>query len=290
MTGFGRGEFTDEKRRIITEIKAVNHRYADISVKMPKRYSFAEEAVKNTVKSVAKRGKIDVGIIVDNITEDDINIKLSEPAAEKYYNSLTELKDRFSLAGDISLDLLASFPDVLRAIPDVSCEEEVLRSVEASAAAAVGNFDVMRVTEGNKLAEDILMRGVFIENLVLKIEAAAPDVIRANYEKLKERIRELTEGSVEIPEERIVSEAAVAADKGNITEEIVRLKSHIGQMRAIIENSRQPEGRKLDFLVQEMNREANTMGSKSNNIEITNMVLDIKSEIEKIREQVQNIE
>ena len=290
MTGFGRGEFADGKRRVITEVKAVNHRYADVSVKMPKRYSFAEEGVKNTVKALAKRGKIDVGIIVENLTEDDVSIRLNEPAAEKYYSSLKELKEKFSLSGDIDISLLASLPEVLRSIPDVSGEEEICRAMEASARIAVENLDAMRIAEGEKLSEDIMMRGELIKSLVLKVEEIAPDVSRAYYEKLKERIRELTEGSVEIPEEKLAAEAAIVADKSNITEEVVRLKSHIKQMADIIVKSSQPEGRKLDFLVQEMNREANTIGSKANNIDITNMVVDIKSEIEKIREQVQNVE
>ena len=290
MTGFGRGEFTDEKRRVITEIKAVNHRYSDVSVKMPRRYSFAEEGVKNTVKAVAKRGKIDVSILVEYITEDDISIKLNEPAAKKYFDSLKELKSKFSLTDDIDLKLLASFPDVLRSIPDLSREEEISRALTASAAAAAENLDAMRSAEGAKLAEDILMRGELINSLVSVIEDAAPDVASAYYEKLRERIREMTKGGIEIPEDRLAAEAAIIADKSNITEEIVRLKSHILQMADIIKNSGSPEGRKLDFLVQEMNREANTIGSKANNIEITNTMIEIKSEIEKIREQVQNIE
>jgi len=290
MTGFGRGEYTDGKRRIVAEIKSVNHRYSDISVKMPRRYSFAEERVKNVVKSIAKRGKVDVSIMVEYITEDDINIKLNEMVARQYYDNMINLKNKFELTGDISLELLSSLPDVLKAIPDVENEEEVAGALEASVNFAAENLDAMRRIEGGKLAEDILMRGDIIKALLSKIEALAPEVSAVYYEKLRERIKELTENIIELPEERIAVEAAIFADKSSIAEELVRLGSHIQQLTNIITKSNQPDGKKLDFLVQEMNREANTIGSKANNIDITNMMLEMKSEIEKIREQVQNIE
>jgi len=290
MTGFGRGEYADEKRRIVTEIKTVNHRYADVSIRMPRRYSFAEERVKNTVKTIAKRGKIDVSILIEYITESDVNIQLNEMAAEQYYANLIALKDKFDLDGDISLELLSSLPDVLKTVPDVEDEEEISKALEISANLAAQNLDTMRIAEGSKLAEDILMRGEIIKNVVAEIEKKAPQITEAYYEKLQERIKELTKNVVEIPEERIATEAAIFADKSNITEELVRLDSHISQMTSIISKSTQPDGKKLDFLVQEMNREANTIGSKANDIDITNMMIDIKSEIEKIREQIQNIE
>ena len=290
MTGFGRGEYADDKRRIVTEIKTVNHRYSDISIRMPKRYSFAEERVKNTIKTVAKRGKIDVSVLVEYITESDINIKLNEMVASQYYDNLVLLKDKFGLTGDINLELLSSLPDVMKTLPDVSDEEEIAKALEQSAELAAENLDAMRISEGSKLAEDILMRGDLIKKLVSEIEIKAPEIAKAYYEKLQERIKDLTENSIEIPEERIAAEAAIFADKSNVTEEIVRLNSHIQQLANIIKKSNQPDGKKLDFLVQEMNREANTIGSKANDIDITNLMLEIKSEIEKIREQIQNIE
>ena len=290
MTGFGRGEYADGKRRVVCEIKSVNHRYADISIRMPRRYSFAEERVKNVVKAIAKRGKIDISIMLEYITEDDVKIKLNEVAAKQYYSSLIELKGMFSLPGDVSLELLSSLPDVLKTIPDVADEEEICGTLEAGARLAAENLNSMRIAEGMKLAEDILMRGALIEGLVAKIEAFAPEVTAAYYEKLKERIKELTENRFDLTEDRIATEAAIFADKSNITEELVRLKSHIKQLAFIIAKSNQPDGKKLDFLVQEMNREANTIGSKANSLDITNMMLEIKSEIEKIREQIQNIE
>ena len=290
MTGFGRGEYVDGKRRITAEIKSVNHRYADVSVKMPRRYSFAEERVKNTVKSLVKRGKADVSIMVEYLTEDDYNIKLNENAAKQYYENLIELKEKFSLAGEIDISILASFPDLFKLASNASDEEEAAAALETAIRLAAENLDTMRALEGEKLAEDILMRGELISGLISGIELLVPQVSAAYYEKLRERIRELTDNSIEIPEDRIAMEIAIFADKSNITEELVRLRSHIGQLTGIITKSIQPDGRKLDFLVQEMNREANTIGSKANNIEITNKMLEIKSEIEKIREQVQNIE
>lgn len=290
MTGFGRSEYTDGKRNIIVEIKSVNHRYSDITIKMPRRYSFAEDRLKGVVKDIARRGKIDVSIMVENITEDDTNIRLNHMVARQYYDNLRELQKEFNVGGDITLQFLATMPDVMKAIPDVEDEEAIFKSLEIPVQEAVKKLDGMRTLEGAKLAEDIIQRGDFIRSSVKEIEARSPEVTRAYADKLRERIKELIGANVTIPEDRILVEAAIFADKCSITEELVRLDSHIIQLNNIITKSNQPDGKKLDFLVQEMNREANTIGSKANDIEITNKVLEIKSEIEKIREQVQNIE
>ena len=268
MTGFGRGEYTDGKRSIIAEIKSVNHRYSDITIKMPRRYTFAEDKIKNAVKDKIRRGKVDVSIIVENITENDVNIKLNSMLAKQYYDNLTELRGEFDLSGDIALQFLASLP--------------------VSEAAA--NLEKMRAVEGEKLAEDLISKGEYIKEILDKIAERAPQVVTDYTAKLKDRIQELVGSSVQVPEDRILVEAAVFADKCAIDEEITRLNSHLVQLKNIIEKSSQPDGKKLDFLVQEMNREANTIGSKANDITITNYMLEIKSEIEKIREQVQNIE
>lgn len=290
MTGFGRGEYSDGKRNIIAEVRSVNHRYSDITVKMPRRYSFAEDVLKNLVKGVAKRGKADLYLIVESVTEEDTNIKLNTALARQYHDNLKELKKEFNLSDEVTLPFLASLPDVMKAIPDVEDEDAIIESLSKAVESAVEALDEMRIIEGMKLAEDIVKRAELIHQMVGKIELLAPETT-ANYaEKLKERISELIGGSIEIPEERIMLEAAIYADKCSTTEEIVRLDSHVTQLTSIISKSNQPDGKKLDFLVQEMNREANTIGSKANNIDITNIVLDIKSEIEKIREQVQNIE
>lgn len=290
MTGFGRGEFSDGKRNVICEIKTVNHRYADISVKMPKRYSFAEEKIKNQIKEQMKRGKADVSIIVENLTEGDITVKLNTPVAEQYIENLRELKNSYELAGEIDLRLVSSMPDVLKVIPDVEDEEEVTAVICRAVDIAAKNLDEMRIVEGGKLAEDLLMRGDLIREIVKKIEVRAPLVAKEYREKLEARIKELVEDKVDIPEDRILIEAAVFADKANITEELVRLDSHMLQLKSFLTESDGTVGKKLDFLVQEMNREANTIGSKANDLEITSLMLETKSEIEKIREQVQNIE
>lgn len=290
MTGFGRSEHNDGKRNIIVEIKSVNHRYSDISVKMQRRYSFAEERLKGLVKNIVKRGKIDLSIIVENVTEEDTNVRLNLMVAKQYYENLLGLKDHLGLSGEITLPFLATLPDVMKAIPDVEDEEEIFRSLAIPVNEATLNLDRMRTVEGAKLAEDIVHRGDLIRSRIHQIEERSPLVALYYVDKLKERIRDLIGSAVPVPEERILMEAAIFADKSNITEELVRLDSHILQLNKIISKSNEPDGRKLDFLVQEMNREANTIGSKSNDIEITNLVLEIKSEIEKIREQVQNIE
>ena len=290
MTGFGRGEYTDGKRNIIVEIRAVNHRYSDITIKMPRRYSFAEDKIKNTVKDIARRGKIEVSVMVENITEDDTRIKLNTMVARQYYDNLNELKKEFDLTGEVTLQLLSGLPDVMKAIPDVEDEEEISKCLELSAKLATEKLDEMRIVEGSKLAEDLIRRGETIRGLLTIIERRSPKVVEVYAEKLKSRIKELIGNNIAVPEDRILLEAAVFADKCSITEELVRLDSHIIQLETIITNSNQPDGKKLDFLIQEMNREANTIGSKANDMEITNVMLEIKSEIEKIREQVQNIE
>ena len=290
MTGFGRGEYNDGKRSIIVEIKSVNHRYSDISVRMPRRYSFVEDKVKNTIKEKIKRGKIDVSIMVENLTENDVNIKLNTMIAQQYYDNLKELQNQFEVSGDITLQYLAGMPDVLKAIPDVDDEEEMTKCILQPVREAAANLEAMRMVEGEKLAKDLVMRGDIIKGLVDQIEVRAELVPKAYAEKLRERIQELIGNSVTIPEDRILVEAAIFADKCNVTEELTRLNSHMDQMKFIIAQSSQPDGKKLDFLVQEMNREANTIGSKANDITVTNLMLQVKAEIEKIREQVQNIE
>lgn len=290
MTGFGRGEYTDEKRSIVAEIKSVNHRYCEISVKMPRRYQFAEEKIKSMVKAVAPRGKIDVSIMVDDLSFEESAIRLNLDAAKAYYNSLNTLKDNFpNLQGEVDLKMLALMPDVLKNTPAEEDEEEILKVLSIAVNAALEKYDAMKVVEGKKLIADILGRNDFIEKTVSEIEVYAPEVSKQYAIKMKDRIKELLGNEATIPEDRVMLEAAVFADKSNITEEIVRLHSHCAQLRTICA-SEESAGKKLDFLVQEMNRESNTIGSKANDIKITDKVLILKAEIEKIREQVQNIE
>lgn len=289
MTGFGKGEVSHGGRHIVCEIKSLNHRYVDIIVKMPKRYSFAEEKIKALVKEVVKRGKVEVSIQVDNISEEDVLVRLNTPIAKQYVKSLKELKSELELEGNIDLQYLASLPDVLKAIPDIEDEKTVLDTLEKAVVLARDNHKKMREIEGEKLSKDLLMRKGIIEEHLAKIEKRSPEIIRVYADKLKLRISSLLGKEGEISQERILTEAAIFADKASITEEIVRLNSHLEQMKDIISKDT-AEGKKLDFLIQEMHREANTIGSKANDLDITNLMLEIKSEIEKIREQVQNIE
>ena len=290
MTGFGRGEYTDGKRNVTAEIRTVNHRYADITVKMPKRYSFAEETVKSLVKEKIRRGKAEVSIIFENLTETDVTVRLNTPVAEQYLKNLRELQETYGLAGEIDVKLIASMPDVLRAVPDVEDEDEITAAISEAVRQAAAANDAMRQVEGQRLAEDLLKRGELVRSIVDRIGERAPLVAQEYVQKLNDRISELLDGEAEIPADRILTEAAIFADKANITEELVRLDSHMKQLAQILNGSEGPVGKKLDFLVQEMNREANTIGSKANDLQITSQVLEAKSEIEKIREQVQNIE
>jgi uncharacterized protein (TIGR00255 family) len=210
--------------------------------------------------------------------------------AGQYINNLRELQETFDLSGEISVQLIAGLPEVMRSIADVEDEEQIGKSLEIPVLAAARALDEMRCREGQKLAEDILMRGELVKGLAAQIGERSPEVVKAYKIKLAERISELLGKNAELPEERIAVESAIFADKCSITEELVRLDSHVEQLNRIIGSSNQPDGKKLDFLIQEMNREANTIGSKANDIQITNLVVEMKSEIEKIREQVQNIE
>jgi uncharacterized protein (TIGR00255 family) len=237
-----------------------------------------------------RRGKVEISFSVENITEADVRIQLNTAAAEQYVSNLRELKQRFSLDGETDLRLLAGMPDIMKQTPDVEDEEDILAAFEAASRSALVRFDAMRLTEGNKLSEDVRARAGLIAGHVDEVERIAPEIERAYAEKLRDRIAELIGDAVEIPEDRIVLEAAFFAEKANITEELVRLRSHLAQLKDILSEDREANGKKLDFLVQEINRETNTIGSKANDVRITNCVLEMKSETEKIREQIQNIE
>ena len=294
MTGFGRGEYTDGKRNMVVEIKTVNHRYADITIKMPRRYSFAEDKIKSAIKAHIRRGKADVFIMVENIGDSDVTVQINEELAKQYLEKMVSLRDALGepegFNDQLSLLQIAGLPDVIKTTPAAEDEEEIMQALLIPTLQAAQNLDKMRATEGEKLAEDLLAKGENLKTLLDQIAARAPQVATDYTAKLRERITELIGNSVQIPEDRILVEAAIFADKCAIDEEITRLNSHIMQLRDIVSTSNQPDGKKLDFLVQEMNREANTIGSKANDITITGYVLDLKSEIEKIREQVQNIE
>ena len=290
MTGFGRGEFNDGKRNIVVEIKSVNHRYCEIQVRMPRRYSFAEDAIKNTIKKYVNRGKFDVSMTVEYIAESDIRVDLNRPLVQQYIDNMNVLRDEYGVNGDITLELISGMPEVLKQVSDVENEDEIRENIIKATEAASANLVKMREVEGEKLAKDLVERADIIKAMVDDISVKAAALPSIYKEKLKARIDDLLDGVAEITEERLAQEVALFADKADITEEITRLRSHMDQMKSIISESTGADGKKLDFLVQEMNREANTIGSKANDLGITEIMLKIKSEVEKIREQVQNIE
>ena len=293
MTGFGRGEYSDDVSKVTVEIRAVNHRYLDIFVRMPRKYAFAEETVKAAVKERLHRGKVEIGITVDNTGQSDSDVRLDTELAAKYYDALGKLLESFDFGDEsrVSLSLLSRMPDVIRTTAAEEDEETVTARLLAATEKALDDFCSMRETEGRKLADDLLTRADTVADIRSRIEERAPEIGKEYAEKFRARVSEILDGVYEVPEERIALEAAIFADKANITEELVRLDSHVSQLRDFLKpEGDEAVGKKIDFLIQEMNREANTIGSKSNDREITSMMLDLKAEIEKIREQVQNIE
>ena len=288
MTGYGRARETLNGRDITVEVRSVNNRYLDCTVKVPRAYIFVEDAVKSRVQKAVSRGKVDVFITIDATAADETVVSVNEPLARGYYQALTQLRDMFSLQDDLTAVTLARFPDVL----SVTKAEEDLESVAADICAvlddALAAYNAMRTTEGGKLSEDIAGRAATIEAVVGKVEERSPQTVAAYREKLLARMQEVLQ-STAVDESRILTEAAIFADKIAVDEETVRLRSHIAQLRTMLQ-SEQPIGRKLDFLIQEVNRECNTIGSKCNDLTIAQDVVNMKAEVEKIREQVQNIE
>ena len=293
MTGFGRGEYSDGISKVTVEIRSVNHRYLDIYVKIPRRYSFAEETIKSAIKERLHRGKVEVNVTVDNIGKSDSDVRLDKELAARYYNVLSELRDSFDFGEDsrVSLSLLSKMPDVIVTTPAAEDEEAMEMRLLKATEKALDDFCSMREAEGEKLAADLCARADTIQEIKDRIEKRAPEIEKEYAAKFKARVEEILGGVYEVPAERIALEAAIFADRANITEELVRLNSHISQLRGFLQSDgKEAIGKKIDFLIQEMNREANTIGSKSNDREITSDMLELKAEIEKVREQVQNIE
>jgi uncharacterized protein (TIGR00255 family) len=294
MTGYGRGEASDGVRVAVCEIKSVNHRYGEFTVRMPRRYAFAEDRVRQAVRSKVARGKVEVSLSLTSSAEEESAVSVNLAAAKQYFKGLTEIKSEFGLNGEVTLELIAGMPDVLKSSSDKIDEEAITEVLISSTLQAAENFNKMRTIEGEKLAEDLLNRAGTIEQILQQIDGRAPELTVIYQGRLQSRIEELlAKGgySVDGVAERIALEVAVFADKSNITEEIVRQRSHISQLQTILTGKdSQPAGKKLDFLVQEINREANTIGSKANDLKITDLMLDMKAEVEKIREQVQNLE
>lgn len=288
MTGYGRARQTLHERDITVELRAVNHRYLDVNVKVPRVYGFLEDAAKTAVGKMIARGKVDVFISIDASALGDVKISLNHKILESYLDALHEMRDRYALTDDISVMRLARLPDVFSSEKQEADADELTQDVLAVLQAAGADFCAMREREGAKLREDILSRGQTILELVSEVEARSPQAVEEYRAKLTARMNEVLADTT-IDPQRILAEAAVYADRTAVDEETVRLRSHMHQMELMAAESK-PIGRKLDFLVQEMNREANTIGSKANDMELAKIVVEIKSEIEKIREQVQNIE
>ena len=288
MTGYGRCENEAEGRKFSVEIKSVNHRYNDISIRLPRTMNYLEDKIRKTLMKKIMRGKTDVYINFESFADDDVNIKVNDALASAYCEKLNYLRTKYGLTCVDTLDLVAKFPDVIT-VEKVQDDEDAIWNILLPALeGALDNFISMREVEGEALKEDILNKAAIIENYVKEIKERAPLVAEDYRNRLEARLAELM-GDTNFDEQRILTEVTVFADRACIDEEITRLTSHISQLRDIFKKN-EPIGRKLDFLIQEMNREANTIASKSNDIKITQTTIDLKSEIEKIREQIQNIE
>ena len=288
MTGYGRAEDTLNGCTITVELRSVNNRYLDCNVRMPRLYLFAEETIKSRVQNTISRGKVDVFVTLDSTGGEQVQVSVNQPLADGYYAALTQLAERYGLSKDISVSLLSRFPDVLLAEKAEEDVEQRAQDICSVLDRALADFDQMRTREGARLEADVLSRAARIEELVGKVEERSPQTVAEYRAKLEARMNEVL-SNTQLDPARILTEAAIFADKVAVDEETVRLRSHIGQLRHMLEQGG-ATGRKLDFLIQEFNREANTIGSKCSDIDIARQVVDIKAEIEKIREQVQNIE
>ena len=288
MTGYGKCTELRSGREITVEIKSVNHRFFEFSARFPRAFGFLEEKIKSYVQSQVSRGKVEVNVSIINIETADTKIAVNEEVAKGYIDALRSLCEPLSVVDDIRLSTVARFPDVFTVTKADTDEQMLWDDVSAVLSKAVEAFTKMREREGENLKKDFLNRLVNIENLVSSVEERSPKRVEEYRERLYKKISEVL-ASNSIDESRIITEAAIFADKVAVDEETVRLRSHIAQFREILEYN-EPIGKKLDFLIQEFNREANTIGSKSQDAEGARYVVSIKSEIEKVREQIQNVE
>ena len=289
MTGYGKQSLNVDGREYQIEIKSVNHRYLDINIKMPKTLSYLEETVKKEISEKIKRGKVDVFITYENNSKEGRNITINKELAKLYIEQLKELSEEEKISSNIEVMEIAKFPDILTIKADEE-DEKIKQEIIQVTTEATNKIVEMKAIEGEKIAQDLLQRISKIENKIMEISSKSTGLIEEYVVKLEKRIQEILK-TEEIDKSRIAQEVVIYADKCSIQEEITRLKSHIYQFRNLITNNQNETiGKKLDFIIQEMNRETNTIGSKANNLEITNGVIDIKTEIEDIREQIQNIE
>ncbi|NLP16152.1 MAG: YicC family protein [Clostridiales bacterium] len=288
MTGFGRSEVSNEERKISVEIKAVNHRYCDISIKLPKKLSFFDVGIRNILKKYIGRGKVDVFISYEDYTENNICVKYNPDLAKEYYDNLKKISEEFGIENDVRTSVLSRYPEVFTLEEQTLDDGKLWELVEEAVIKAAEEFVETRITEGENLKKDLISKLNGMSILVDFIEERYPQIVNEYRSKLLAKVTELLQDT-KVDESILLTEVTVYADKICVDEETVRLKSHINNMINTLEDS-DNVGRKLDFIAQEMNREANTILSKISDIDITNKAIDLKTEIEKIREQIQNIE
>ena len=288
MTGYGSAKGSVEGLEITVELKSVNNRFLDCSVRMPRSFLFAEDTVKTAVQKHISRGKVDVFISVDSSQAGDMTVKVNEPLLRGYLDALRHIAEEYDLPNDISAVSISRFPEVLCVEKKELNAEAITAAIREITERALFDFDDMRQREGEKLCDDVLHRLEVIDGLVSTIETKAPETVAEYRRRLEQKMAEIL-GASGIDENRILAEAAIFADHIAVDEETVRLRSHMSQLKTMLTGA-SPIGRKIDFLIQEFNREANTTGSKCQNSEIAHVVVDLKAEIEKIREQIQNIE
>lgn len=288
MTGYGRKKIESQGLEISVEIKSVNHRYLDLTVKTPRLYAFLEEPIKGAVSAAVSRGKADVYVAVVQKDGGDVTVTPNLPLARQYAAALERLRDELGLTDDSSVVKIAHLPDVLTVGKEEPDAEAAKAQALEAAALALEEYNAMRRREGERLCQDILYRTELLAKMTDQAERRSPESVEEYRQKIQARMLEIL-GDTQIAEQRILAEAALFADKVSVTEEIVRLRSHLAQVRDLVQGNL-PAGRKLDFLVQEMNREVNTVGSKANDYQLAQIVVEMKAEIEKIREQIQNLE
>jgi uncharacterized protein (TIGR00255 family) len=288
MTGYGRGVFTSEDYTITIDLKSINHRYLELYFKIPKNYNFLEDKIRREISGKISRGKVEISVIIEQFSSIEDQVELNQSFMRSYLKIIGELKENFGIEGEIDLKTIVALPELFEYHqPDID-QEKLFENVRQALDMALHSLIDNRKTEGKGLCRDVREKLATLENYRMTLLARAPKVVAAYQEKLAKRIGELTEG-IEVDPSRLATEIAIFADKSDITEELVRIESHLGQFQQILEIT-EPIGRRMDFLIQELNREINTVGSKASDITIAQLVINFKAELEKIREQIQNIE
>lgn len=288
MTGFGRSESVTKERKIVIEMKSVNHRYCDLNIKMPKKFNAFEADMRNLLKKYIGRGKVDIFITYEDYSKNNVYVKYNQDIAAEYIRHIHKMAEDFSLSGDVSPAMLSRYPEVLTLEEKSEPDEELWKDVAQVLEDATKQFVAARIREGESLKADLMAKLSGMLEMVDYIENTSPSLIESYRKRLEDKVKELLEGS-QVDENRIAAEVVIYADKICVDEETVRLRSHIENTMDILEQG-DNVGRKLDFIAQEMNREANTILSKADSLDISNKAIDLKTEIEKVREQIQNIE